>query len=1733
MEAASGGQKGKKSAAAAASAAADGQGKPKRQMKTPFQLEILEKAYAYDAYPPEDVRAELSKKLGLSDRQLQMWFCHRRLKSKREEAAKKQRVPSPADETTRVSGRGPEPASVSGSDSGSGPVSGPGYGSGSSSSFSQREAWKGGTRRVGVRPVAVEDGTPMRRAYREIVPLPLSMLEHRAIALVEGQLGEPLREDGPILGIDFDPLPPDAFGAAIAAISEQCRQPELPNKYKIHEGHDSRLDKVRKRSRSDYKKYQYLQRHPNIHRSDADEGVSLPHFDMSLDDSRFRSPYVQGNDLFRRRGVHGNTSHDDLPSEQEKQEGVHAESPSCYNSVLVPHLTTATNDELGAASLVVGSENLNVSCDMMTPLNPEMLLMKRKNKIDGDKKMSRESDFYGKKIRKELEKQDTLRRKREEQMKREMEKHERERRKEEEKLMREKQREEERFQREQKREFARREKFMRRESMRAEKMRQKEELRKEKEEARRKAASERATARRIARESMGLIDDEKLELMELGGASSKGGTSIYSTEDSATQNPGSFSDILGEFPSKSVKLKLPFSVKPWNNAEENIGKLLMVWRFLITFADVLELWPFTLDEFVQAFHDCESRLLSEVHVCLLKLLIRDIEDFVRAPSTGGINQYSTGSLEGGHPMIVQGAYAWGFNICSWKQHINALTWPEILRQFALSAGFGPQLKKKCIEPTYLHDNNEGKDCEDIICTLRNGSAAEIAASVMHRKGFPLVRRSRHRLTPGTVKFAAFHVLSLEGSRGLTILELAEKIQKSGLRDLTMSKAPEASIAAALSRDAKLFERTAPSTYCVRSPYRKDPTDAELILSSANEKLQVFENGFLAGEDADVLEKGDSESDAAEGSEVDDVSTPLNDDKMVVHHTEVGACSGNGKENFPCDAFSKMENGFDNSGKESSLLLGDYKDVDGTKLVTNEGICGISPDLESMEIDESKPHEPWVEGLAEGEYSALSVEDRLDALVALVSVVNEGKSIRAILEDRLEAANALKKQLWAEAQLDKRRVKEESTTKLQHPSFTGNNAETKLTNPVIDCCQSLSPLDGNYDDTSCKAAEKQESVIGSHGVNSLLSDRTSIDQSSSLVIDNFMYQHNKYAAERSQAQLKSYVGYKAEEIYAYRSLPLGQDRRRNRYWQFVASASRNDPGGGRIFIELHDGRWRLIDSEEAFDALLISLDTRGVREYHLHSMLLKIETAFKENVRKFSQCTKTLGQCAVIVKSEVSEIGSSPNITAALNSSVSMVSDSNSNMSETLSFKIQLGKNLAEKVAVLERYQDFQRLVRQECFHSLTLCAEKYGKNRGTQLLSICELCLDSFDSEDQLGFSEHVNQCERKRDSDTSNFSVSESSLPLQIRLLKYLLAFLEVSIPFPAFKSFWENYRKSWGLKLLSSSSAEDLLQVLTLLEGAIKKDYLSSNFETTKELLSSNTSEGNLTENSATVVTTPVLPWIPHTTAAVGLRLSELDLSISYEQHQKVELDEGEDVGQSIKHPSSFKAVQNFEEVATTGGNQSKFSEGNYCYVPVGSQKSSGYRQGGRGRGRGQAQNLRLQTRGGRPNAECSDGVNQGVPQRGQKRCAQVSGWGCRVVRRKRTGSRSEVASPDQQLEDEVGPSSSSRMMPMEDDFSSSSANSGEEDSDDSAPVAGYEVGNWRLSAAGRASNLMENPSDNDTGSPDGSDDGDEDEGDDDSIESIDASEGIDGAVGVQDGNDYEVSESAGSESLGTSSE
>ena len=76
----------------------------------------------------------------------------------------------------------------------------------------------------------------------------------------------------------------------------------------------------------------------------------------------------------------------------------------------------------------------------------------------------------------------------------------------------------------------------------------------------------------------------------------------------------------------------------------------------------------------------------------------------------------------------------------------------------------------------------------------------------------------------------------------------------------------------------------------------------------------------------------------------------------------------------------------------------------------------------------------------------------------------------------------------------------------------------------------------------------------------------------------MTQQIGYTTEKSRAQLKDSIGLRAEELYVYRSIPLGQYRRHNRDWQFVTCSSGNDPGSGRIFFESHeDDHWKVIDT----------------------------------------------------------------------------------------------------------------------------------------------------------------------------------------------------------------------------------------------------------------------------------------------------------------------------------------------------------------------------------------------------------------------------------------------------------------------------------------------------------------------------------------------------------------------------
>lgn len=194
---------------------------------------------------------------------------------------------------------------------------------------------------------------------------------------------------------------------------------------------------------------------------------------------------------------------------------------------------------------------------------------------------------------------------------------------------------------------------------------------------------------------------------------------------------------------------------------------------------------------------------------------------------------------------------------------------------------------------------------------------------------------------------------------------------------------------------------------MRAAYRKDPADAEAILSAARERIWVFKNGVLDGEDADDGERDDdSESDVAEDPDIDDLGTEINPEKEAPGSQEVNKSNAisllrNGKESVelietPKKVLQNIE-GLSATHTESFVEI---KDPDSSLARSVDvGIYNDASNVddEDPDIDESNPGEPWVQGLMEGEYSDLSVEERLNALVALIGVAIEGNLIRLVLE----------------------------------------------------------------------------------------------------------------------------------------------------------------------------------------------------------------------------------------------------------------------------------------------------------------------------------------------------------------------------------------------------------------------------------------------------------------------------------------------------------------------------------------------------------------------------------------------------------------------------------------------------------------------------------------------------------------------------------------------------------------
>ncbi|KAK7358463.1 hypothetical protein VNO77_00391 [Canavalia gladiata] len=271
-----------------------------------------------------------------------------------------------------------------------------------------------------------------------------------------------------------------------------------------------------------------------------------------------------------------------------------------------------------------------------------------------------------------------------------------------------------------------------------------------------------------------LIDDEELEFREL-----QGGTNLLMCSDhlaaSGMLGCSLCKDVLVKFPPDNVKMKKPIHLQPWDTSPELVKKLFKVFHFIYTYATVVDICPFTLDQFVQAFHDKDSMLLGKIHVALLMLLLSDIE----VELANGFSPHLNKSCN--FLALLHSVESQEYSLDFWRRSINSLTWVEILRQVLIASGFGS----------------------------KQGSLRKEALS----KELNLL--VNYGLCPGSLKGELFKILSERGNNGCKVSELAKSMQIAELNLASTTEELESLICSTLSSDVTLFEKISSTAYRLR------------------------------------------------------------------------------------------------------------------------------------------------------------------------------------------------------------------------------------------------------------------------------------------------------------------------------------------------------------------------------------------------------------------------------------------------------------------------------------------------------------------------------------------------------------------------------------------------------------------------------------------------------------------------------------------------------------------------------------------------------------------------------------------------------------------------------------------------------------------------------------------------------------------------------------------------------
>ncbi|XP_043705835.1 homeobox-DDT domain protein RLT3 isoform X2 [Telopea speciosissima] len=633
---------------------------------------------------------------------------------------------------------------------------------------------------------------------------------------------------------------------------------------------------------------------------------------------------------------------------------------------------------------------------------------------------------------------------------------------------------------------------------------------------------------------------------------------------------------------------------------------------------------------------------------------------------------------------------------------------------------------------------------------------------------------KYGLRPCTLKGELFSILSKQRNNGLKVSELAKALRISELNLASTTDELERLICSTLSSDITLFEKISTSAYRLRV----NPL---------------------------IKKEGDFQPNTEDSGSVDD--------------------SGESTSNSSADDSDESES--DSAAENLSLVK--YKGCRKRK----SNILTVY-----TEIDESHSGEVWVLGLMDGEYSDLSIEEKLNALVALVDLMSSGSSIR--MEGPVKSVRKSIPEIWhhgSGAKIKRSSAKQQNLLMSVRGHFGPlHRMKGTSVSPEFFPVDSSAPIS--------RAIGKENDFLGVNG------------------------SQTKYAEATEEL---------GSVVHPLQSVYLGSDRRYNRYWLFLGPCDAKDPGHRRVYFESsEDGHWEVIDTKEGLYSLLSVLDGRGTREAQLIASLEKREAFLCQAMTNKGESGNETRQST---QSDLSEIdivsleGSSP--VSYIDHNLCLPETANHSPASSAALVMELGKKGEEQKEKWNRLQAFDAWIWDSFYSNLN--AVKQGKRSFLDSLARCYSCHDlywrderhckichttfelDFDLEER--YTIHVATC---REQDTDKFP-KHKVLSSQLQSLKAAIHAIEAVMPEDAFVCGWKrSAQKLWVKRLRRTSSMPEFLQVLTDFVGAINEDWL-------------NKCCFGLGSNTALDEVIVFFPTMPQTTSAIALWLVKLDALIT----------------------------------------------------------------------------------------------------------------------------------------------------------------------------------------------------------------------------------------------------------------